>query len=277
MSIKAALHHVTHYTYDRPITLGPQVIRLRPAPHTRTAVPAYSLKVLPENHFINWQQDPNGNWLARLVFPEKTTELKIEVDLTADMSVINPFDFFVEDYAQTRGFTYADDLTAELKPYLVLDDAMAPEVDDFLTRLPAEPNTVLFLVALNAQVAGEITYGVRMEPGVQTAAETLTLKSGSCRDSAWLMVQILRRLGMAARFVSGYLIQLVPDTTAVDGPVGTATDFTDLHAWAEVYLPGAGWIGLDATSGLLCGEGHIPLAATPHYNSAAPISGLAAE
>lgn len=275
MSIKAALHHVTHYTYDRPIALGPQVIRLRPAPHTRTAVPAYSLKVLPENHFINWQQDPNGNWLARLIFPEKTTELKIEVDLTADMSVINPFDFFVEDYAQARGFTYADDLTAELKPYLVLDDAMAPEVDAFLERLPAEPNTVLFLVALNAQVAGEITYGVRMEPGVQSAAETLTLKSGSCRDSAWLMVQILRRIGLAARFVSGYLIQLVPDTTAVDGPAGTTTDFTDLHAWAEVYLPGAGWIGLDATSGLLCGEGHIPLAATPHYASAAPISGLA--
>ena len=275
MSIKAALHHVTHYTYDRPIALGPQVIRLRPAPHTRTAVPAYSLKVLPENHFINWQQDPNGNWLARLVFPEKTRELKIEVDLTADMSVINPFDFFVEDYAQTRGFTYADDLTAELKPYLVLDDAMAPEVDAFLGRLPEESNTVLFLVALNAQVAGEITYGVRLEPGVQTAAETLTLKSGSCRDSAWLMVQILRRLGLAARFVSGYLIQLVPDTTAVDGPAGTSKDFTDLHAWAEVYLPGAGWIGLDATSGLLCGEGHIPLAATPHYNSAAPISGLA--
>ncbi len=273
MSIKAALHHVTHYTYDRPILLGPQVIRLRPAPHTRTAVPAYSLKVLPENHFINWQQDPNGNWLARLIFPEKTRELKIEVDLTADMSVINPFDFFVEDYAQARGFTYADDLTAELKPYLVLDDAMAPEVDDFLTRLPAEPNTVLFLVALNAQVAGEITYGVRMEPGVQTAAETLTLKSGSCRDSAWLMVQILRRLGMAARFVSGYLIQLVPDTTAVDGPVGTATDFTDLHAWAEVYLPGAGWIGLDPTSALATGEGHIPLAATPHPFGAAPITG----
>lgn len=275
MSIKASIYHLTHYKYDRPVVLGPQVIRLRPAPHSRTRVISHSLKVSPAGHFVNHQQDPFGNWLARFVFPEPVRELKIEVDLVADMTVYNPFDFFVEDVAQTWPFDYPAELAEELVPYRQVEPA-GPLLTGFLSTIPRNPTgTVDFVVGLNARIAAETGYTIRMEPGVQTPEETLAAKTASCRDSSWLLVNVLRHLGFAARFVSGYLIQLKPDLQALDGPSGTAVDFTDLHAWVEVYLPGAGWIGLDPTSGLLTGESHIPLAAAPHYRSASPISGLA--
>jgi len=274
MSIHAALTHVTHYRYEKPISLGPQVVRLRPAVHCRTPILNYTLKITPEEHFINWQQDPQGNFQARLVFPEKTDEFKVEVELTADMATINPFDFFVEASADEFPFTYDAILAHELKPYLELEP-LGPRLRSFLHQIPrSKRKTIDFLVDLNGLVHNEIAYVVRMEPGVQSVEESLGLKSGSCRDSAWLLVQICRQLGLAARFVSGYLIQLTADVKPVDGgAAGPEADFTDLHAWTEVYLPGAGWVGLDATSGLLTGEGHIPLAATSDPVTAAPISG----
>ena len=274
MSIHVALNHRTHYRYDRLIALSPQVVRLRPAPHSRTPILSYSLKVTPAQHFINWQQDPQANYLARLVFPEKTREFCVEVDLVVSMSVINPFDFFPEPYAATFPFQYQDWQQEELEPYLHRLP-LTPLLRGFLDTVPSAPRaSVDFLVDLNQQVQRAVGYVIRLEPGVQTPEETLELARGSCRDSAWLLVQVLRHLGLAARFVSGYLIQLVPDVKSLDGPSGTDHDFTDLHAWCEVYLPGAGWIGLDPTSGLFAGEGHIPLACSPQPSSAAPITGF---
>lgn len=278
MAIRVALHHKTSYHYDRFIQLSPHEVRLRPAAHARTPLLSYSLNVKPENHFINWQQDPYGNYIARLVFPEKTDVLEFTVDLVADMTVINPFDFFLEKYAEQFPFEYESTLKFELSPYLAV-----PEAGPLLTAWLADMKAALlkaplrtqdFLVGLNCRLQGDIGYLLRMEPGVQSTEETLEKRSGSCRDTAYLLVEILRHLGLAARFVSGYLIQLAADIKALDGPSGTAVDFTDLHAWAEVYVPGAGWIGLDPTSGLLAGEGHIPLACTAQTASAAPVTGF---
>lgn len=295
MSIHVALSHVTRYHYDRPISLSPHIVRLRPAPHCRTKILSYSLKVSPKKHFINWQQDIYSNYLARLVFPEKTTELVVEIDLVAELSVINPFNFFLEESVQfyplkedpeqardlviyretlpmtTALKTYLDEIHQKLiLPKQLLRDVTADGEDHAENRL----RVIDLLVAVNQKLQEDIQYLIRLEPGVQTPEETLTLRSGSCRDSSWLLVQVLRHLGFAARFVSGYLIQLTPDVKSLDGPSGTDHDFTDLHAWVEVYLAGAGWIGLDPTSGLLAAEGHLPLACTPEPSFAAPISGL---
>ncbi|KAA9111543.1 DUF2126 domain-containing protein [Microbacterium rhizomatis] len=276
MSIKVSLTHFTGYEFARPVKVTPHVVRLRPAPHSRTPIEAYSLDVSPKEHFINWQQDPFGNWVARLVFPDKIDHLSITVGLVADLMVINPFDFFIEEYAERFPFEYEPGLKADLAPYLrPVDDSDG--ADAWRRRLPPLPPEgvpmVQFLAGLNSAVNRDVAYDVRMEPGVQTPDLTLERAIGSCRDSAWLLVSLLRQYGLAARFVSGYLVQLAADQKSLDGPSGPEADFTDLHAWTEVYVPGAGWIGMDPTSALFAGEGHIPLSATPHPSSAAPIEG----
>ncbi len=273
MSIKVGINHVTHYTYDRPVAMSPHVLRLRPAPHSRTPIHAYSLKIRPENHFINWQQDPFGNYLARLVFPEKASELYVEVDLVADMTVINSFDFFVEDSVENYPFAYDKQTKKELLPYFEIKDD-GPLLTQWLADIPREPIQIIdFLVMINQKLWETLDYSIRMEPGIQSCEETFERNLGSCRDFAWVLVQAARHLGLAARFVSGYLVQLTADQKSLDGPSGPNKDFTDLHAWTEIYIPGAGWIGLDPTSGLFAAEGHIPLACTPDPTSAAPVTG----
>ncbi|MCB0639742.1 MAG: transglutaminase family protein, partial [Lewinella sp.] len=273
MSIHVALHHCTHYKFDRPVSLTPHIIRLRPAPHARTPIEAYTMQIKPENHFLNWQQDAFGNYQARVVFPEKTDELLIEVELIANLSVINPFDFFLEEGVREYPFEYSPRLRKELEPYLEVSED-GELLQGLLAKISREKqSTIDFLVSVNQLVNSELNYTIRMQPGVQSPEETLQVGIGSCRDFSWLMVQLFRHLGLAARFVSGYSVQLAPDEKPLEGPAGVAQDVTDLHAWVEVYIPGAGWIGLDATSGLLATEGHIPLACVPEFESAAPIEG----
>ncbi len=274
MGIHVALNHKTTYLYDREVNLSPHIVRLKPAPHSRTPILSYSMTVRPKDYFLNWQQDPFSNYLGRLVFPEKVEMFEVEIDLVADMIIINPFDFFLEPQAEKFPFTYEKTLAKELAPYLKSKE-LGPKLEAFLKTIDVSipRQTIDFLVDLNQKLNQHISYLIRMEPNVQSCEDTLTLKSGSCRDSAWLLVNIFRHLGLAARFVSGYLIQLAADVKSLDGPSGPAQDFTDLHAWTEVYIPGAGWVGLDPTSGLFAGEGHIPLACSPEPQSAAPITG----
>jgi len=247
MGIRVALNHSTRYTYDRAVTMMPHIVRLRPAPHTRTPVLSYSLKIEPEGHFLNWQQDPYSNHLARIVFPKPTDVFSFTVDLIADLTTINPFDFFVEEAAEIYPFTYDEALARELAPYLETQTPGPLLAELIESTKKANLRSIDFLGFLNQTINGKLNYGIRLDPGVREPEETLKLAGGSCRDFSWLLVQLCRHHGLAARFVSGYSIQLVADELPIEGPVGVLQDCVDLHAWVEVYLPGAGWVGFDST------------------------------
>jgi transglutaminase-like putative cysteine protease len=169
MSIRVAIRHRTEYHFDRSVSLAPHQIRLRPAPHARTPIHQYSLRVEPDEHFLNWQQDPFGNFVGRYVFRGKAKKLIIDVGLVVEMVTINPFDFFVEEYAEHFPFEYPKQLHKELKPYFECTES-GPRLTHWLKSVPREPERIVdFLVALNQPQEQDIEYVVRMEPGVQTS------------------------------------------------------------------------------------------------------------
>lgn len=270
MNIRVELIHQTQYQYDRLVFLSPQLIRLKPAAHSRTAIESYQLSVEPTNHVLHWQQDPFGNFVARVDFSGSVASMTIRIQLIADLVPINPFDFFIDPYAGCFPFVYEASLKKWLTPYLEITE-QGPHLAQWIGQIErqAKQGIVDFLTGLNQQIHQAIAYQIRLQAGVQPAEVTLRRAMGSCRDSAWLLVQLARGCGLAARFVSGYLAQVA----GTDNQLKNVVDSLDLHAWAEVYLPGAGWIGLDPTSGMLITEGHIPLACTPDPAGAAPVSG----
>ncbi|HET8734537.1 MAG TPA: transglutaminase family protein, partial [Anaeromyxobacteraceae bacterium] len=275
--MRLLVQHDTVYRFPRPAALGPHQVRLRPATHARARIETYALRV-SEPSAVRWQRDPTGNHVAHVTFPKgsRFAELSIRVEMAVDIRPVNPFDFFLDDRCENVPFAYPEELRPELAPFLDRSDpslAGGPLLERFLDGLPASGKTVPLVVELNRLVNERTRYVIREEPGVWTPEETLGQGRGSCRDSAVLLVAALRSRGLAARFVSGYLVQLTDEGMIPDEPRGIGRDVVDLHAWAEVFLPGAGWIGLDATSGLLCGEGHIPLACVARPALAAPVVG----
>ncbi|BAK84611.1 transglutaminase family protein [Komagataeibacter medellinensis] len=270
MNTHAMLVHQTRYHYDRPVHLGPQTIRLHPLPGCASMI-SYSMDIAPAQHNCTWDHDAFGNRIARITFAERVTHFDITVRLATDQTPTNPFHFTIAPSARlwpAGAETFKDHAPAPYRQPACPPDTPTPLLDALVARWRATgPRPALeILVELTRAIATRIAYRIRLEAGVWSPEETLRNGAGSCRDSAWLLIAVLRRLGLAARFVSGYLFQPRPDAPGQYG--------AELHAWVQAYLPGAGWIGLDTTSGLLAAQGHVPLAvaATPHQ--AAPVSGL---
>jgi uncharacterized protein (DUF2126 family) len=245
--------------------------------HAKAKIETYTLKI-DQPCSVRWQQDAGGNHLARVTFGagSRIDAFDVLVEMAVDIRPVNPFDFFIDPRCKELPFAYEETITRDLAPFLDRDDpayATGPRFEELLAEVPREGTTIDVIVAINSAINAKLKYVIREEAGVWTPEKTLEEGRGSCRDSAVLLVAALRSFGLAARFVSGYLVQLTDEGMIPDEPRGVSRDVVDLHAWAEVYLPGGGWIGLDATSGLLAGEGHIPLACTARPASAAAIDG----
>ena len=276
--MRVSLHHITQYRYDRQVRLGSQIIRLRPAPHYCGRLLSYSLTVEPVDADIQWRHDPFANQTAEVRFADKTDLFRVSVALSVDLSVdltidhqTNPsVDFSLTSESERLPLNYTPQLIRELAAYRHTQAAGSLFQQYLGTIERHDMRTAALVVMLNQKLHRDIRYRIRKEHGVQTPEQTLQEGSGSCRDSGWLLVQLLRHCGFAARFVSGYLIQLPSEGIEPSNPAVSANE---LHAWCEVYLPGAGWIGLDPTSGLLADVGHVPLACAPDPSAAAPIEG----
>lgn len=258
------VHH-TQYNFSKPVQASPHIIRLNPTLNYKNKILEHSLQVFPEVFHQNNHLDVYGNPISRLVFLSKIEFLTVEVKMKVEVQDINPFDFFLSLAIENYPFKYPNSVQSYLQSYLeVVDDEV---IEHWLKSKnpPKQHKTLDYVTSLNKLVHQHLNYTVRLEPGVYSPKETIEKGGGSCRDYSWLLVNMYRMHGIAARFVSGYLIDL---NFEVDNK-----DQLSLHAWVEVYLPGAGWLGLDPTSGLLVTAYYIPLCAVPHYKDAAAISG----
>lgn len=260
------ISHVTEYLFPSPVTLLPHRLLLRPRANHNVRIESSELEISP-GHILQWKRDVLDNSVALVTFTEAAARLCVRSRVLIQHFDDNPFDFLVDDYAVTHPFAYAEQDRAELAPfqqpvYPADQDAVRKWLDGFDLRPPIE--TFALLDRLNREIASGFAYRMREEPGVQTPTLTLASKSGSCRDFAALFIEACRALGLASRFVSGYLFIFAP----ASAPGNAAT-----HAWAEVYLPGAGWKGFDPTSGEVTGNKHIAVAVARHPEAVPPVAG----
>ena len=278
MSTRIALTHTIDRRYARRLVLPTHWLRLRPAPHTKAAIEAYSLSVGTEPHFLNWVRDPFENHLARLDLPEPVFGLNMAVDIVADLAPANPFDFLTEPYAASFPFEYPEQLQKELTPYLHLPKA-GPRLADYLGALDADSAYIIEkLGKLTGNVHRSLAIVGSAQPGAVDLEDVVKRGTASPWEAAWLMAVSLRHLGVAARFTAGYRVVLASEAVPIhawtadaeDSETSLWLDSASLHAWCEVFLPGAGWIGLDPSAGLFTHEGYIPLTATPDPLRALP-------